>query len=68
MSRLRVCKAVCCKFPFALFKQEVEEGLIRWEFGRPYLIAHGDDGYCVDLDRATYQGTVCEHRLSRQGF
>jgi hypothetical protein len=38
-SRLSVCKAVCCKLPFALSKQDVEEGIIRWEFGRPYLIA-----------------------------
>jgi hypothetical protein len=61
-SRLDVCKAVCCKLPFALSKQDVEEGIIRWEFGRPYLIAHGDDGYCVHLDRNTYKCTVREHR------
>jgi len=47
MSRLPVCKAVCCKFPFALSKQDVEEGLIHWEFSRPYLIAHYNDGYCI---------------------
>ena len=61
-SRLDVCKAVCCKLPFALSKQDVEEGIIRWEFGRPYLIAHEDDGYCVHLDRNTYKCTVREHR------
>jgi len=46
-SRLDVCKALCCKLPFALSKQDVQEEIIRWEFGRPHLIAHGDDGYCV---------------------
>lgn len=61
-SRLNTCKAVCCKLPFALSKQDVEEGIIRWEFGRPYLIAHGGDGYCVHLDRNTYKCTVREHR------
>jgi Fe-S-cluster containining protein len=61
-SRLDTCKAVCCKLPFALSRQDVEEGIIRWEFGRPYLIAHGDDGYCVHLDRNTYKCTVREHR------
>jgi hypothetical protein len=25
-SRLHTCKAMCCKFPFALSKQDVEEG------------------------------------------
>jgi Fe-S-cluster containining protein len=62
LERLDICKAICCKFPFALSRQDVEEGIIRWEFGRPYLIAHGDDGYCVHLDRETYKCTVREHR------
>ncbi|MBW2662856.1 MAG: YkgJ family cysteine cluster protein [Deltaproteobacteria bacterium] len=62
LERLDICKAICCKFPFALSRQDVEEGIINWEFGRPYLIAHGDDGYCVHLDRETYKCTVREHR------
>jgi len=61
-SRLDTCKAVCCKLPFALSRQDVEERIIRWEFSRPYLIAHGEDGYCVHLDRNTYKCTVREHR------
>lgn len=61
-SRLAVCKAVCCRLPFALSRQDVEEGIIRWEFGRPYLIGHGDDGYCDHMDRITYKCTVREHR------
>ena len=61
-SRLHICKAICCKFPFALSRQDVEEGIIRWDFGRPYLIAHDADGYCVHLDRKTYQCTVHESR------
>ncbi|MGB8217849.1 MAG: YkgJ family cysteine cluster protein [Candidatus Methanoperedens sp.] len=62
LSRLHTCKAMCCKFPFALSKQDVEEGIIRWEFGRPYLIAHDTDGYCVHMDKNTYNCTVREHR------
>lgn len=61
-SRLHICKAICCKFPFALSRQDVEEGIIRWEFGRPYLIAHGGDGYCIHLDRNICQCTACEYR------
>lgn len=60
-SRLGVCKATCCKLPFALSRQDVEERIVRWEFGRPYLIAHGTDGYCVHINRETYQCTVHEH-------
>jgi Fe-S-cluster containining protein len=61
-SRLPMCKAICCKLPYALSKQDVEEGVIRWEFGRPYLIAHDGDGYCVHLDRKAYQCTVYDQR------
>jgi hypothetical protein len=57
-NRLDVCKAVCCKLPFALSRQDVEEGIICWKFGRPYLIALEDNGYCVHLDRNTYKCTV----------
>ena len=40
----------------------MEEGIIRWDFGRPYLIAHDSDGYCVHLNRKTYQCTVHKNR------
>ena len=62
LERLPICKAICCKFPFALSKQDVEERIIRWDFSRPYLIAYGEDGYCAHLDRETYQCNVREHR------
>ena len=38
----------------------MEEGIINWEFGRPYLIAHDEDGYCVHLDRENYRCMVWE--------
>ncbi|MFV1977556.1 MAG: YkgJ family cysteine cluster protein [Candidatus Scalindua sp.] len=60
--RLNTCKAICCKIPFALSKQDVEERVIRWEFGRPYLIAHDADGYCVHIDRKTCRCNSYEHR------
>jgi len=59
---LNTCKAVCCRIPFALSRQDVEEGIIRWEFGRPYLIAHDADGYCVHLDRKSYRCAVYDNR------
>jgi Fe-S-cluster containining protein len=53
---------MCCKFPYVLSRQDVEEGIIHWEFGRPYLIAHNGDEYCVHLDCKTYQCTAYDHR------
>jgi Fe-S-cluster containining protein len=50
-SRLAVCQAACCRLAFALSRQDVEEGVVQWEFGRPYMIRHAADGYCAHLGR-----------------
>ncbi len=68
-SRLHICKAVCCRFPFAIYRQDLEEGIINWEFRRLYLFAYGEDGYCVHLDRENYRCMVWEHRsVPDRGF
>lgn len=48
--RVHLCKAVCCKLNFALTPREVREGKVKWDRQFPYLIAHGEDGYCAHLD------------------
>jgi Fe-S-cluster containining protein len=52
-ARMHVCHSVCCKLDFALSAEEVEQGVVRWDLGRPYLIRHAETGYCVHNDRAT---------------
>ena len=37
--RLHLCKAACCRLPFALSKQDVQEGIVKWDLGQPYLNA-----------------------------
>jgi len=62
-SRIHLCKAACCRiFSFALSRQDIREGIIKWDLGHPYMVAKDEDGYCKHLDRATYQCTVREHR------
>jgi Fe-S-cluster containining protein len=60
--RVHLCHGACCRIPFALSKQDVREGHIRWELGQPYLIAHGQDGYCEHFDRQGSGCTVYEKR------
>jgi Fe-S-cluster containining protein len=50
-NRVQLCKASCCKLPFALSKEDVQEGKVRWDLGRPYMVAQGGDGYCAHMDR-----------------
>lgn len=61
-SRIRLCKAACCRLPFALSKQDIREAVVRWDLGQPYVIAQDDDGYCTHMDRNQYRCRVREHR------
>lgn len=61
-SRVHLCKAACCRMSFALSQQDVEEGVIKWDLGRPYLIAQDADGYCRHLDRETSCCSVRDQR------
>ena len=60
--RIHLCHAACCRLSFALSKQDVEEGVLRWDLGDPYMGRRDADGYCHHLDRATLRCTVREQR------
>jgi Fe-S-cluster containining protein len=61
-NRVHLCKAACCRMDFALSKQDVEEGIVKWELSRPYLIAKDQGGYCRHLDRCASRCAVYQHR------
>jgi hypothetical protein len=61
-SRLPFCQAACCRLQFALSRQDVEEGVLTWDFARPYMIKQSQDGYCVHLDRQGCRCSVYAHR------
>lgn len=62
-SRVHLCKAACCRiFGFALSRQDIKEGVVRWDLGHPYMVSKDQEGCCRHLDRATYRCSVQEHR------
>jgi Fe-S-cluster containining protein len=61
-SRIHLCQAACCKLPFALSRQDIREGIVRWDLANPYVIAHGQDGYCEHIERGSCRCTIREHR------
>jgi Fe-S-cluster containining protein len=61
-NRVHLCKASCCRMNFPLSRQDVAEGIVKWDLESPYLIAQTEDGYCRHLDRASCKCTVREHR------
>jgi len=46
-SLLHLCQSRCCTFKFYLTKQDLDEGVARWDYGNPYWIRQRLDGYCV---------------------
>lgn len=61
-SRVDLCKAACCRLPFALSKQDIREGIVQWDLGQPYIIAQENDGYCTHMERDACRCTVHEQR------
>lgn len=60
--RLPICKAACCRLSFALSVPELEEGKVRWDLGRPYLIRHDAKGRCVHLQAGSCACGIYEDR------
>jgi hypothetical protein len=46
---LALCGAACCRLVFDLSLQDLDEGIVKWEYGRPYRIRHVND-QCVHLE------------------
>src|SRR5690606_2972362 len=61
-ARLPLCRARCCRLPFALSRQDLDEGVLRWRYERPYLLAKRADGMCVHNN-----GGACDRYESRPG-
>ena len=61
-ARLPLCQGRCCTLVFPLSVQDLEERVVRWDYGRPYQIARRDDGYCVHSAEGSCACTVYEKR------
>lgn len=47
---LPLCRAACCRMVFYLTRQDLDEGVVRWEYAQPYRIRQ-NDGVCVHYGR-----------------
>ena len=61
-ARLPLCKARCCTLQFPLSVQDLDERVVRWDYGRPYQIGRRPDGYCVHNEAGTCHCTIYEQR------
>jgi len=61
-SLIPLCQARCCTFRFFLTKQDLDEGIARWDYGNPYWINQADDGYCCHSAPQTRGCTIHQSR------
>ncbi len=58
-----LCGGRCCTFTFSLSTQDLDEGVIKFDYGQPYMIRQrSSDGSCVHCDPAT---RACEVHAAR---
>ncbi len=61
-NRIHLCKARCCTFDFYLTDQDLDEGTVRWDYGRPYWIQKQEGGYCAHCEPGTWQCRIHPNR------
>jgi len=49
VENLALCRGACCSLVFNLGIQDLDEGVIKWEYGQPYRIRR-EHGRCVHFD------------------
>jgi Fe-S-cluster containining protein len=59
---LPLCLGRCCTLKFFLTKQDLDEGVARWDYGNPYWIKQAADGYCIHSDAQTRACTIHARR------
>lgn len=60
--RVHICHAVCCRLRFPLTVDEINNGPLKWDLGRPYYNRVDADGFCQKFDRDSRGCTVYEER------
>ena len=60
-NRIHLCRGACCSFEYPLTMQDISE-VIRWSLGRPFMNAHGTDGYCVHWRHDCSKCSIYEQR------
>ena len=59
---LPICGARCCSLDVTLSTQDLDEGVLRWDHGTPYLLQQDADHLCTHLSRSGAGCTCYEHR------
>lgn len=61
-NRISLCRGACCRLSFALTVQDLEEGKVKWDLTRPYMVRHDEDGYCHHIERESKRCGLYDNR------
>lgn len=61
-SRTHLCKAACCRLDLLLSRQDLLEGAVRWDVGRPYHVRRHPSGWCQHSDETSRACTIHAQR------
>jgi hypothetical protein len=61
-SLIPICQARCCKLAVYLSAQDLDEGVLRWDYGKPYELRKAPDGWCSHSDPQSRGCTVYGQR------
>jgi hypothetical protein len=61
-SLIPICQARCCNMTFPLTPQDLDEGVLEWDYRNPYQIRHNAAGACVHKSEADHRCTVYDKR------
>ena len=61
-SLIPICKARCCRLYLPLSFQDLDEGVLQWDYALPYQLQKRPDHYCVHSDETTRACTVYQQR------
>lgn len=60
--RIHLCKAACCRLNVHLTKQDLHEGVVKWDVGNPYSIRQREDDWCTHCHPTTKRCQVHRKR------
>lgn len=61
-SIIPICKARCCQLSVFCSAQDLDEGVVKWDYSRPYRIRKREDNYCVHSEPETKQCGIYDKR------
>jgi Fe-S-cluster containining protein len=57
-----ICKSRCCTLSVYCSAQDLDEGVVKWDYSRPYRLRKREDNYCVHSEPQTGRCGIYEKR------